>query len=169
MRDLVGSWSRRPPASLLAACAFAMTLWPQLAAADAKGVFSGFAGEWRGVGTVFGANGKSEALRCTESNVVSDDNISLTQSLVCVSSHVHVEFQTALFTDGHTVRGTLQDVIRKVGGNVYGQIADGVIAATITAPGVRARLSAKVSAGRQQVTIEPDGGQIARAVVTMKK
>ena len=101
--------------------------------------------------------------------MVSDDNISLTQSLVCVSDRDRMEYQTTLFTDGHSVRGTLQDVTRKVGGNILGQIANGAIVATITAPGMRARLSAKTSAGRQQVRVDPEGGLISKVVVTMKR
>ena len=168
MRNLIMSALERPVASLLAGCAVAMALWPQLAAA-ADGPFSTFGGDWKGVGTVIDDQGKTESLRCRETNVVSDDNISLTQSLVCASDSYRMEFHTTLFTDGHTVRGTWQDVSHNTGGNVFGQIADNAIVATITAPGVHARLTARTSANQQEVTVEPQGTQINKVVVTMKR
>lgn len=171
MRNPIKSSFARPVTSLLAGCTLAMALWPQLAlaAAGANGPFSTFAGDWKGVGTVIDDKGKTESLRCRESNVVSDDNISLTQSLVCASDSYRVEFRATLFTDGHTVRGTWEDVSRNASGNVFGQIADSAIVATITAPGVQARLSARTTAHQQEVTVEPQGTQINKVVVTMKR
>ena len=169
MRNLIMSSFVRPTAPLLAGCAVAMALWPHVAAAGGPGPFSSFGGDWKGVGTVIDDKGKTEPLRCRESNVVSDDNISLTQSLVCASDSYRVEFRTTLFTDGHTVRGTWQDVSRNASGNVLGEIANNAIVATITAPGVQARLSAKTTANRQEVTVEPEGTQINKVVVTMKR
>ena len=169
MRNLITSSLKRPTASLLAGCAVAIALWPQIGAARADGPFSTFSGDWKGVGTVVDDKGKTESLRCRESNVVSDDNISLTQSLVCASDSYRMEFHTTLFTDGRTVRGTWEDTSRNASGNIFGQIANNVIVANITAPGVQARLSAKTSATRQEVTIEPEGTQINKVVVTMKK
>jgi hypothetical protein len=169
MRDLVVARFRRPMALLPLGCAVAIALSPQLASAAPGGAFSSFAGEWTGVGRLFGADGKTAPLRCRETNVVSDDNISLTQTLVCANERYRGEFHVTLFTDGHIVRGTFQDVARGAGGNVYGQVARGAIVATITAPGVRALLSAKTSANRQDVTVEPEGGQLRRVTVTMRR
>ena len=170
MRNFIMSSFKRPAASLLAGCAVVIALWPQLlAAAQADGPFSIFGGDWKGVGSVVDDKGKTESLRCRESNVVSDDNISLTQSLVCASDSYRMEFHTTLFTDGHTVRGTWQDTSHDTGGNIFGQISHDAIIATISAPGVRARLSARTSATRQEVTIEPEGTQINKVVVTMEK
>jgi hypothetical protein len=155
---------------LLAGCMIATALGSQLASAQAReGVFSSFGGDWRGVGTVVDSNGKTEPLRCRESNVVSDDNISLTQSLVCASDSYRVELHATLFTDGHTIRGTWEDTTRNTGGNIYGEIANNAIVATISAPGVNARLSARTTADRQEVTLEPQGTQINKVVVTMKR
>src|ERR1700722_10795977 len=118
--------------ALLLASVGATALSPSASLARSTGPFAEFAGEWRGTGSVIDANGKTERVKCKETNTVSDDNINMTQSLVCATDSYRFDFHTSVNSDGHSIRGTWQEISRDASGSVSGEIAGNVIEATIS-------------------------------------
>lgn len=156
-------------AALAACIAGACLFLPQSGSADANSPFAPLSGAWRGDGTATGSNGKSERISCKATNTVSYDKINLSQSLVCASDSYRFDIRTNIFTDGQTIRGTWEEATRSETGNLSGSVSDGSIDGTVTAPGFSATISIKTTGDKEQVTIVPQGTDIARVDIALTR
>jgi hypothetical protein len=154
----------------LAACAFAIALLsPEVAMARAGGPFAALAGEWRGAGSVTGSDGRSERLACRADNRVSGDGFNLSQSLVCASDSYRFDIRTDISTDGRTVHGTWQEATRNAAGNLDGEIRGNSIQGTVEGQNFTAAVSLTTSGNRMQVIIVPQGTDLARIEVGLRR
>ena len=139
-------------------------------AAFTAGVFSSFAGDWRGEGRISDVHGKTEALRCKSKLTPSPDGIAMAASLVCASDSYRVDFHADLYTDGQVLRGTWSETTRNASGNVSGVIRPDLISARTEAPGFDANIAIRVIAGKRlDVTLDPHGTSISHVQVAMKR
>jgi hypothetical protein len=163
-----GAAARKSPS--LAACLVGVALlWPQVGIAAADGPFAPLSGAWRGDGAATGADGKSEHIACRATNTISFDKINLTQSLICASDSYRFDIRTNVFTDGQSVHGTWQEATRNVSGNFSGDIRDGSINGAFTAPGFTATVSIQTAGDKEQVTIVPQGSDIAKVEIALTR
>jgi hypothetical protein len=154
----------------LAACALGICLlWPELAMARAGGPFAALAGAWRGGGSVTGSDGRSERLSCRAENRVSDDELNLSQSLVCASDSYRFDIRTDISTDGRTVHGTWQEATRNAAGNLDGDIRGNSIQGTVEGQNFTAAVSLTTAGNRMQVIIVPQGTDLARIEVVLRR
>jgi hypothetical protein len=154
----------------LAACAFAIALLsPEVAMARAGGPFAALAGEWRGAGSVTGSDGRSERLSCRAENRVSDDELNLSQSLVCASDSYRFDIRTDIATNGRTVHGTWQEATRGATGGLDGDIRGNTIRGTVEGQNFTAEVSLTTAGDRLQVTIVPQGADVARVEIGLRR
>ena len=140
------------------------------APADAAGVFSAFAGSYRGTGRISDVNGKSESLTCRSTNTPAQDGIAMNLGLTCASDSYRVDFHADLFTDGQSLHGTWTETTRAVNGNVSGSITPSVINATTSAPGFAANIVIQVQKnGRLDIALSATGTSINHVQVSMRK
>ena len=144
-------------------------LWSQVGMAAADGPFAPLSGAWRGDGAATGADGKSERIACRATNTISFDKVNLTQSLICASDSYRFDIRTNVYTDGQAVRGTWQEATRNVSGNFSGDLRDGAINGAVTAPGFSATVSIHTSGDKEQVTIVPQGSDIAKVEIALTR
>ena len=136
----------------------------------AEGVFSPFAGNWRGDGRISDIHGKSEALRCKSKMSPSSDGIAMSLGLVCASDSYRVDFHADLYTDGQNLRGTWSETSRNATGNVRGVIRPDLINARTEAPGFDANIVIHVLGGKRlDVSLDARGTTINRVQVSMKR
>lgn len=139
-------------------------------AAPAAGIFSAFAGSYRGTGKISDVNGKSETMTCRSTNAPSSDGIAMNLSLTCASDSYRVDFHADLFTDGEALRGKWSETTRSVEGNISGAITPSVINAVTTAPGFTANIMIQVQkSGRLDIDLSAKGMTINHVQVSMKK
>ncbi len=154
----------------LAACALAIALLsPEVAMARAGGPFAALAGEWRGAGSVTGSDGRSERLSCRADNTVSGDDANLSQSLVCASDSYRFDIRTDITTDGRTVHGTWQETTRNASGDLDGDIRGNSIQGTVEGQNFTAAVSLTTAGDRLQVSIIPQGTDLARVEVSLRR
>ena len=136
----------------------------------AEGVFSPFAGNWRGAGRISDIHGKSEALRCKSKMSPSSDGIAMSLGLVCASDSYRVDFHSELYTDGSALRGTWRETTRNAEGNVRGSIRPDLISAVTDAPGFSAEINVRVMGGKRlDVSLNAHGTSINHVEVSMKR
>lgn len=136
----------------------------------AAGVFSPFAGNWRGSGRISDVNGKSESLRCKSALAPSPDGIAMSLGLVCASDSYRVDFHADLYTDGENLRGTWSETTRNASGNVSGVIRADYIRARTEAPGFDADILIHVVGGRRlDVSLDAHGTSINHVQVSMRR
>lgn len=136
----------------------------------AAGIFSPFAGNWRGAGRISDVNGKSEALRCKSKLAPSPDGIAMSVDLVCASDSYRVDFHADLYTDGENLRGTWSESTRNASGDVSGVIRPDIIRARTEAPGFEAAILIHVVGGRRlDVSLNARGTSINQVQVSMKR
>jgi hypothetical protein len=156
---------------LVAAGLVALSLLSQGAAmARTRGPFAALAGEWRGGGNVTGSDGRSERLACRAENRVSDDEVNLSQSLVCASDSYRFDIRTNITADGDTVHGTWQETTRGAAGDLDGEIRGNSIDGTVRGENFSAAVSLRTMGNRMQVIIAPQGGgDVARVEVGLRR
>jgi hypothetical protein len=167
--------SLRTPASgafsvLQIAFAFGLALSPICVSAQQQGIFSRFAGDWSGEGTVKTAEGGHERIRCKAHYNVAPDGASLEQNLRCASDSYKLEIRSKVVSNGNTFTGKWTEITRDTIGNVSGTITGSGIRGKIDGIGFTAELAISTQANRQSVTIDPTGASdISHVSITMTK
>jgi hypothetical protein len=142
---------------------------PQSGEAQSGGPFASFIGSWRGGGQVVGRNGNRERIACRGSYTVSEKGEALSQRLVCASDSYRVDISSYIVADGDSIQGHWQEATRQVAGNLTGQITDGDFEGTVAGVAFTAGVQLKSSGRKQQVTISPQGGDIAKADIVLSR
>jgi hypothetical protein len=171
--------SRRSPTNsafltLPIALAFGLSFSPICASAQqregAQGIFSRFAGDWSGEGTVKTAEGAHERIRCKAHYVVTSDGTSLEQTLRCASDSYKLEIRSKVVSHGTTFAGKWNETTRDTIGNVSGMITSAGIRGKIDGIGFTADLAISTQANHQSVTIDPTGASdISHVSITMTR
>jgi hypothetical protein len=147
----------------------AVLVQPQIGTAQSDGPFSKFLGSWRGSGQVIGRDGNHERITCRASYSTSESGAALSQKLVCASDSYRVDISSYIVADGHSVQGHWQEATRQVQGELTGQIADGNFEGSVSGVGFTAGIHLRTSGHKQQVTISPDGGDVAKADIVLSR
>jgi hypothetical protein len=167
----VSGTSRSPRRSLLLAIGVvaAVLVQPQIGTAQSDGPFARFVGSWRGSGQVIGKDGNHERITCRASYSVSESGAALSQTLICASDSYRVDISSYIVADGHSVQGHWQEATRRVQGDLTGRIADGNFEGSVAGVGFTAAIHLRTSGRKQQVTISPDGGDVAKADIFLSR
>ena len=142
---------------------------PQIGTAQSGGPFAKFVGSWRGSGQVIGTDGNHERITCRADYVLSQGGAALSQTLVCASDSYRVDISSYIVADGHSVQGHWQEATRRVQGDLTGQITDGNFEGSVSGVGFTAGVQLRTSGRRQQVTISPQGGDVAKADIILSR
>jgi hypothetical protein len=149
--------------------AAAVLVQPQIGTAQPDGPFTRFVGSWRGSGQVIGRDGNHERITCRASYSESENGVALSQTLVCASDSYRVDISSYIVADGHNVQGHWQEATRRVQGDLTGRIADGNFEGSVAGVGFTAAIRLRTSGRKQQVTISPDGGDVAKADIILSR
>jgi hypothetical protein len=147
----------------------ALLAQPQIGAAQSEGPFARFVGSWRGSGQVVGRNGNHERITCRGSYSVSEKGEALSQRLICASDSYRVDISSYIVADGRSVQGHWQEATRQVQGNLTGQVADGNFEGSVAGVGFTAEIQLRTNGRKQQVTISPQGGDVAKADIVLSR
>ena len=131
--------------------------------------FAGMAGSWAGDGRIELQDGTSERVRCRATYSVGGGGTTLQQQLLCASDSYRVDISSYIVADGHSVQGHWQEATRQVQGELTGQIADGNFEGSVSGVGFTAGIHLRTSGHKQQVTISPDGGDVAKADIVLSR
>jgi hypothetical protein len=132
-------------------------------------VFSRFAGDWSGEGTVKTSAGK-ERIRCKAHYTVTPDGASLEQTLRCASDSYKLDVRTKVAATGTRFTGKWNEVSRDTIGNISGSITPTGIRGRIDGIGFTADLAIAIQANRQSVTIDPEGAtDISQVAITLTR
>jgi hypothetical protein len=157
--------------ALASALAGAVLAWPQASVARHEGPFARFAGDWRGAGKVVTTDGRAEAIGCRARSDVSEGGASFSQALVCASASYRFDIRINVVADGDSAKGTWQETTRGAGGNISGQVANGVFAGSVDGPGFTASATYRSNGRTLAVEIRPNGGAggIVSVEVSMRR
>jgi hypothetical protein len=155
--------------SLSAILAVAIVVAPQEGVARSAGPFANFSGNWRGVGEIVGADGKSESITCRARYDVSQAGAGLSQTLVCASDSYRFDIHSNVVADGESVKGDWQEATRNVSGNLNGSIQKGDFEGDVDGAGFTAQLSLRTSGRKQAVSIVPHGGDIGKVDIALTR
>jgi len=155
--------------ALQIALACALLCLPVGASAQQQGVFSRFAGDWSGEGTVKISAGR-ERIRCKAHYTVTPDGTSLEQTLRCASDSYKLEVRSKVIATGTTFAGKWNEVTRDTIGNLSGTVTSTGIRGKIDGIGFTADLVISTQANRQSVIIDPTGAtDISHVSITMTR
>lgn len=156
-------------ALLMSAVIVAFLVQLQIGAAQTDGPFARFVGNWRGSGQVVGRDGNRERITCRGNYSLSEKGEALSQRLVCASDSYRVDISSYIVADGHSVQGHWQEATRQVQGNLTGEIADGTFEGSVAGIGFTAGIHLSTNGRKQQVTISPQGGDVAEANIVLSR
>jgi hypothetical protein len=155
--------------ALQMALACGLSCLPVGASAQQQGVFSRFAGDWSGEGTVRISAGP-ERIRCKAHYTVTPDGASLEQTLRCASDSYRLEVRSNVVATGTTFLGKWNEVTRDTIGNLSGTVTSAGIRGKIDGIGFTADLAISTQANRQSVIIDPTGAtDISHISITMTR
>ena len=134
-----------------------------------KGPFEPFSGAWTGGGQVVGANGDRERIRCRANYSQSKRGEAMTQSIVCASASYRMDIESYVEAAGGNVEGTWREATRDITGHLTGRLSDGRFSGAVFGPGFKAQISLASNGRRQEVTIQPSGGDIADVNIALER
>lgn len=138
--------------------------------ASAAGSFAGFAGHWRGGGTITMNNGTREKVRCKGTYAVRPDNRALSIDLKCASDSYKVNVVSNVTVQGAGFSGQWQELTRSVQGDVTGSFpGPGQMSATLGGPGFSMGFAARASGNRQSVVLKPEGTDIQSVEIALSR
>ncbi len=156
----------RAAAAGLIATALAAASTPAFAA----GPFSGFAGTWKGGGTVSMTDGSRESIRCKARYKIGSDGGALAINVLCASDSYRVHILSTVAVEGETLSGSWQETTRQLSGSLTGEIpAPDTYQASLQTVGGGLQLGARTNGTQQAITITSQGSDIAGASILLRK
>ncbi len=128
--------------------------------AFSAGPFHPFLGSWRGTGQITGSDGRREPISCRATYEGSEDDTSLSQSLVCASDAFRLNIESSVSADDGNLRGEWRETTRGVQGTLSGQIGGGDFEGQVDGGGFTAQISLRSNGRKQAVYIRPSAGDI---------
>ena len=145
-----------------------VTLWPAVDPAWAAGPFRPFLGSWRGTGAITGSDGRREPISC-RATYESDDEQSLSQSLVCASDSFRLNIECRASAEGGQLQGQWRETTRNVEGTLSGEIGRGDFEGQVQGSGFTAQISLRVGGKKQAVHIQPSAGDIQSVDIVLTR
>ncbi len=138
--------------------------------ASAAGPFAGFAGTWRGSGTVSTSDGAQESIRCKATYGVDAGGNSLNINVACASDSYRVNLISTVMANGTSLSGSWQETTRQISGDVAGRIpSPNTLQATMQAMGGGLELVARTNGRSQAISIMVQGSDIKDVSITLRK
>lgn len=139
-------------------------------AAWAASAFAGFAGAWRGTGSIALGDGSREALRCKASYGIRGDGDALSLDVECASDSYRVHIVSDVTAQGRQFSGSWQETTRQAQGTVTGSIPQpGEMQASFVALGVEIQLAARTTGRRQAITLRSQGTDVKGVDLVLKR
>lgn len=136
---------------------------------SAKSPFTKLGGWWSGAGQMIMSDGSRQSIRCRATYFVENNGKSLRQNLRCVSRDIKIEAQSNLQHHGGKLSGTWKETTYEVGGNASGSVKGGRFTVYISSSNFSASMTLNVSGRRQSVVLRPQGLDIKRIQINLKK
>lgn len=134
-----------------------------------RSAFALLEGTWSGTGAVTTSNGQSERVRCRATYSLSGAENVLTQSLVCASASFRFNVSSQITDQGGAISGQWNETTRGVGGAVKGTLNGNQINTTVSGQGFSATLIVNVGSNSHNVTIQPQGTDIAAVQMSFRR
>jgi hypothetical protein len=161
---------RRRLVAVLALAAAALLFAPPGAKADPGGVFSAFAGTFRGGGEVLVNDGHRERISCRATGAVGGGGRTLSQTIVCASDAYKFDIRGQVVASGGEVSGDWQETTRGVSGALTGRISDDHFSGMINGGGFTAGFSLRVNGRRLSFGLRPGGdSSVVRLDVSLSR
>ncbi len=145
-------------------------VFPRDHASVSRGSFAGFAGHWRGAGTISANDGTREKVRCKGTYAMRPDNQTLSIDLACASDSYEVSVVSNVTAQGAGFSGQWQELTRSVQGDVRGSFpGPGQLNATLGGPGFSMGFAAHASGNRQSIVLTPEGTDIQSVEVELSR
>ncbi len=129
-------------------------------------VFAGFAGNWRGGGTVSLEDGSSERIRCRAAYHVIGNTMDL--KLTCASDAYKFNLLASVVAAAGRVTGTWSETSRNVGGSIQGSGANGSFRVQAQAAGFTSHITLRSSGHKQSISMKADS-QFRAARISLSK
>jgi hypothetical protein len=139
------------------------------AAAVIAGPFSNMAGSWSGSGVLYKASGQNERLRCRATYDVERDGNQVALSIRCASDSYKFDLTGYVLSDGGTISGQWSEPNYNSAGTLTGSASVGNLNAHAIGNTFSAALSVTTRDNQQSVTIQPQGVDVTRVVLTLRK
>jgi len=149
--------------------AFALLLISSPVHSQSGAIFAGLGGNWSGTGTIFVADGGSEAIRCRATYTVGTDNMTLKQNLRCASDSYKFELTTDIKSSGGNVTGYWDEATRNIHGTLDGSGSNGQFNVLVTANGFAAELSLAVTGGKQTINMTSKNTDLRGLKISLSK
>jgi hypothetical protein len=150
----------------LAAVAFFVGVATASTSYAQSSVFAGFAGNWRGGGTVSLEDGSSERIRCRANYHVIGNTMDL--KLTCASDAYKFNLIASVVAAAGQVTGTWSETSRNVGGSIQGRGANGSFQVQAQAAGFTSHITLRTSGHKQSISMKADS-QFRAARISLSK
>ena len=138
--------------------------------ASAAGPLAGFAGTWKGGGTVTTTDGGQETIRCRARYAANATGDALTIDVNCASDSYRVNLVSSVTSQDGALSGTWQETTRDIQGDVTGRVpAPNTFQASLQALGGGIEIGARTDGKRQAISIRVQGSDIQGVSISLKK
>jgi hypothetical protein len=131
--------------------------------------FAAMAGTWAGGGVLSTSDGQQEQLRCRASYDVAGSGEQLRLNLRCASASYNFDLASEVEYRGGAIRGSWTEASRNASGTLSGRAAGDHVEAAARGDSFSANLSLTTRGGRQTVSIQPQGGNIASVSLALSR
>jgi hypothetical protein len=131
--------------------------------------FVAMAGTWAGGGVLSTSDGQQEQLRCRASYDVAGSGEQLRLNLRCASASYNFDLASEVEYRGGAIRGSWTEASRNASGTLSGRAAGDHVEAAARGDSFSANLSLTTRGGRQTVSIQPQGGNIASVSLALSR
>jgi hypothetical protein len=131
--------------------------------------FVAMAGTWSGGGVLNTTDGQQERLRCRASYDVDGAGDQLRLNLTCASESYKFDLASEVEYRGGAIRGSWTEASRNASGTLSGRAAGDHVEAAARGDSFSANLSLTTRGGRQTVSIQPQGGNIASVSLALSR
>ena len=160
------SGSRLTRTALLIA---SLTLPGSAALAAPVSPFTAMAGTWAGGGVLSTTDGQQEQLRCRASYDVAGAGDQLRLNLRCASASYNFDLASDVEYRGGAISGSWSESSRNASGTISGRASGDHVEAAARGDSFSAHLSLTTRGGRQTVSIQPQGGNIASVSLALNR
>lgn len=131
--------------------------------------FVAMAGTWAGGGVLSTTDGQQERLRCRAAYDVDGAGDQLRLNLTCASASYKFDLASEVEYRRGAIRGSWTEASRNASGTLSGRAAGDHVEAAARGDSFSANLSLTTRGGRQTVSIEPQGTNIASVSLALNR
>lgn len=131
--------------------------------------FSAMAGVWSGGGTLTMSSGTQERLRCRAQYGVGASGNDLKLNIRCASESYNFDLAGQVEYQGGAISGSWSEASRNAAGTISGRANGDHIVAAARGSTFSANLSLTTRGGRQTVSIQPQGTDIAGVSIALNR